>query len=511
VWFHPGLQCQNAVIRWTAPASGRYIIDGWFTGRDFVYPTTTDVAVLKGTAVTFSGAINSYDDPLKYSLAVSMNSGETLDFTVGCGRNENYTGDSTGIHAVIQKVSPDAAIDVHSHHFPKRIDRQDTCEIPGLDHADSNSPAFQSRDLPKVKTALERHPALVSCTDKYGMTPLHWAAQRDLKDMAELLLDYKADVNAKDSIAGWTPLHVAALEGRKGMVKLLLANRADVNARTNKGETPLQIAAQYSHPEVVELLRRRGDNRNNGTPDLNSYFHGSRERKTTGDNAIPRNGLAGEWLFNGNAKDTSGNGNHGTIHGEVVLSRDRFGNDHRAYKLNGVDGYIKAKADNLPRKDRTVSLWFNVNSISTNPCFLGYGGGVCGTSWFMSIGPSYYGGPTAVYGVSSHCDVNSLVYKFPYSPEEIWRHFAVETGDSGTKMYLDGSLVVSNNNYVSNTDTVGKDLSMGVDVSASGYAPYTDINVGYLNGYLDDVRIYSRALSESEILALYHEGGWKEN
>ena len=52
---------------------------------------------------------------------------------------------------------------------------------------------------------------------------------------------------------------------------------------------------------------------------------------------------------------------------------------------------------------------------------------------------------------------------------------------------------------------------MGVDISASGHAPYTDPNVGYLYGSLDDVRIYNRALSESEIQALYHEGGWTGN
>jgi hypothetical protein len=346
-------------------------------------------------------------------------------------------------------------------------------------------------DLKKVKTALKSHPALVSCTDQYGMTLLHWAAQQDLKDIAELLLAYKADVNARDPIAGWTPLHVAALEGHHDIAILLLTNRADVNARTNKGETPLQIAAQYKRKDVVATLRR----------------HGGHGNATT----IPRDGLVGEWLFNGNVKDTSGNGNHGTIHENVALTRDRFGNENRAYKFNGIDGYVKAKADDLPRKDRTVSLWFNANTISTNPVFLGYGGGICGTSWFMSIGPTYYGGPTTAYGMSAHCDVNSILYKYSYSPEEIWHHFVVETSASGTIMYLDGSLVASNANYVNNTATVGMDLSLGVDVSALGRAPYTDPNVGYLNGSLDDVRIYSRALSESEILTLYNEGGWTGN
>jgi arabinan endo-1,5-alpha-L-arabinosidase len=34
-------------------------------------------------------------------------------------------------------------------------------------------------------------------------------------------------------------------------------------------------------------------------------------------------------------------------------------------------------------------------------------------------------------------------------------------------------------------------------------------NPEFLQGSLDDIRIYNRALSESEIKALYHEGGWQ--
>lgn len=31
------------------------------------------------------------------------------------------------------------------------------------------------------------------------------------------------------------------------------------------------------------------------------------------------------------------------------------------------------------------------------------------------------------------------------------------------------------------------------------------------SNFIDDIRIYNRALSESEIQALYHEGGWGQN
>jgi hypothetical protein len=68
-------------------------------------------------------------------------------------------------------------------------------------------------------------------------------------------------------------------------------------------------------------------------------------------------------------------------------------------------------------------------------------------------------------------------------------------------MYVDGVLVASNTNFISNTTVAGTDLALGVDVSPGGIAPYTDGNVGYLQGKLDDVCIYDTALTLSQIAA----------
>ena len=54
---------------------------------------------------------------------------------------------------------------------------------------------------------------------------------------------------------------------------------------------------------------------------------------------VPANGLMAWYKFNGNASDSSGNGNHGTVNG-ATLTSDRFGNANKAYYFNGVDNYI---------------------------------------------------------------------------------------------------------------------------------------------------------------------------
>src|SRR6266852_2033738 len=71
--FHPGPIGQNAIVRWTAPSTGAYAIGATFTGRDFVGPTTTDVAVLSNGGLLWSGEVV----PIKLALCDSSNANQS--------------------------------------------------------------------------------------------------------------------------------------------------------------------------------------------------------------------------------------------------------------------------------------------------------------------------------------------------------------------------------------------------------------------------------------------------
>lgn len=86
-----------------------------------------------------------------------------------------------------------------------------------------------------------------------GKMPLHVAAEKGRRDVAELLLACRADVNAKDTY-GNTPLHVAAGKGHPVVAELLLANGADVNAKNMYGATPLHVAAEKGHTDLAAML-----------------------------------------------------------------------------------------------------------------------------------------------------------------------------------------------------------------------------------------------------------------
>jgi ankyrin repeat protein len=103
----------------------------------------------------------------------------------------------------------------------------------------------------------------INAKDKGGETPLHFAAEFGRKDMVALLLSKGAEIDARNAW-GWTALHWAARNGSMDIAKLLLAKRADVNISENfnnsgnSGRTPLGIAEESGHKDVVKLLRQHG-------------------------------------------------------------------------------------------------------------------------------------------------------------------------------------------------------------------------------------------------------------
>lgn len=58
---------------------------------------------------------------------------------------------------------------------------------------------------------------------------------------------------------GRRPLHEASRLGRSALVTLLLGAGAQPDPRSHYGLTPLALAAQGGHLEVVETLLRRGE------------------------------------------------------------------------------------------------------------------------------------------------------------------------------------------------------------------------------------------------------------
>jgi ankyrin repeat protein len=110
---------------------------------------------------------------------------------------------------------------------------------------------------PKIKELLRVSPALVNLGDYDKNTPLHLAAIHNHADTVKLLLDYKPDVNARNT-AGMAALHVAAKAGFLEVVKALLVAKPDLCLKDSRGFTALTWAVQTHHDDVAALLRDSG-------------------------------------------------------------------------------------------------------------------------------------------------------------------------------------------------------------------------------------------------------------
>ena len=113
-------------------------------------------------------------------------------------------------------------------------------------------------DLEAVRRLL-RDGADVNASQGDGMTALHWAAERDDAELADVLLYAGARLDAGTRIGHYTPLHLAARSAGATLVELLLDAGGDPNANTtNSGATPLHLAAATGDPAVVGALAEAG-------------------------------------------------------------------------------------------------------------------------------------------------------------------------------------------------------------------------------------------------------------
>ena len=128
----------------------------------------------------------------------------------------------------------------------------------------------------KVKAMLQADPSLAKAKDRrLHRTALHWAAKYGHRAVVQLLLANGAHVNAvapeydsspprvwpdddADPSLGETPLHVAATAGQVDIARLLLDRGAHVNAKDQDGDTPLHQAVKEKRRAVAQLLLERG-------------------------------------------------------------------------------------------------------------------------------------------------------------------------------------------------------------------------------------------------------------
>ena len=84
---------------------------------------------------------------------------------------------------------------------------------------------------------------------------IHRAAETGNIEAVKQHLAAGTDVNVKGGFADGTPLHYAAANGHKEIAELLIEKGADLNAKDEDGGTPLDVAIQFKELEIADLIR----------------------------------------------------------------------------------------------------------------------------------------------------------------------------------------------------------------------------------------------------------------
>jgi uncharacterized protein (TIGR02145 family) len=210
---------------------------------------------------------------------------------------------------------------------------------------------------------------------------------------------------------------------------------------------------------------------------------------------LPKSGLVGYYPFSGNANDASGYGHNGLISGGVTGTTDRFGRENHAFNFNGSDGSITADSIGVnltPDSCNMVSFWMQWNGIGDNiPFSFGF--------YNVMFFGGYFGFNTGNADMM-RADGSGLANRWVHI---VAKYINGNPNTSNCALYIDG-IKKTLSGSCTGGQTATRRIHIGIcDSSAWSY-------LYYFNGMIDDIRIYNRALSDSEITLLYHEG-WSSN
>ncbi len=213
-------------------------------------------------------------------------------------------------------------------------------------------------------------------------------------------------------------------------------------------------------------------------------------------------GLKSYFPFNGNATDATGNGNDGVIHGPV-LTTDRCGNPNSAYLFDGVDDYISLDPSYImPESKGTFAAWVYYNSLSTVQ-YLGSLGDTESQDYylgFLRFDPGYQ--KLTIYRrTPGNADI--MVGSTTIASHQ-W-YFVVMTSDGNDwSLYVNGEKETLSVQSGLNTGDWGIDLPQADNWLLGSLIIQEPHDHAYLNGKLDDIRIFDYPLSQEEILELFN-------
>ena len=216
---------------------------------------------------------------------------------------------------------------------------------------------------------------------------------------------------------------------------------------------------------------------------------------TLGQGTTLANGIVGHWTFDGNkttnttALDSSGQNNTGTFTNFTRATNAKAGKLGQGLSFDGVDDYVGVPLVSSKTNDFSFAFWLKVNVASDTRGVIFYNGS--GSDGYGFVAGSSDGGDTTKFMFLAE-----LVYWENTNvgwTQNAWHHIVGTLNSSNVwRLYKDGALVFTSGvkpilNIPTVRTTLGKELVSG----------------GTVNHSLDEVRVYNRVLSATEVKQLY--------
>ena len=161
-------------------------------------------------------------------------------------------------------------------------------------------------------------------------------------------------------------------------------------------------------------------------------------------------------------------------------------------RFNGSSSYIDVPSGVRQNNNFTFSFWFNTNSTTLGQNAVSFRDG---KKFQIGLNNSNVGNGSIRVNAGNNTAVDSATGIFSANT---WYHLAVtQSSTGGVKVYLNGSVIASNSGATGDLVSV-----TGRDVIG---AYYSTSYIGFFNGKIDQVRMFSKALSSDEVDTLYAE------
>lgn len=233
---------------------------------------------------------------------------------------------------------------------------------------------------------------------------------------------------------------------------------------------------------------------------------GNDETAKTQANCLPtnlQNGVIAFYPFNnGSINDFSGNNYHLTNTTTASSGADRAGNPNCAYNfVKANNDFLKYSnptfLDNFQTQPFSISLWYKPVGTWSFECLIGRDiGGRCPDThgqWSVAL----FDLRKPVFGINQRCRwYNDGVNYNPANYNNVWQHLVVTCIGNDLKLYRNGIL---------SPNAINDGTGYNCNPPSQPTVNVGDLFIGKLyNGLLDDVIIYNRVLTLTEVTELYN-------